>query len=329
MTKELAKNNETAAPAQAPKNITDVVQMRVTDMMEKRELFMPANYSPENALKSAWLKLQEVEDKNHNKALQVCTRGSIMNSLLDMVVQGLTPAKNQCYFVVYGNQLTLMRSYMGTVAVAKRFSDVADVVANCIFEGDDFEFEIDPMTGLHKITRHKTSFENIDITKIKGAYAVVLRKKAEPYVEIMTMDQIKKAWGQGATKGGSPAHKNFTEEMAKKTVINRACKRFINTSDDSPVLVDAFNRTTESEYNREERTYYDAEADVIVDVEDKELTSQAASAIFGEPEAEPSTNVAEEPEETQLTEEEKAEIEAMEAAEALREEGERNAVDQR
>ena len=145
----------------------------------------------------------------------------------------------------------------------------------------------------------------------------------------MTMDQIKKAWGQGATKGGSPAHKDFTEEMAKKTVINRACKRFINTSDDSPVLVDAFNRTTESEYNREERTYYDAEADVIVDVEDKELTSQAASAIFGEPEAEPSTNVAEEPEETQLTEEEKAEIEAMEAAEALREEGERNAVDQR
>ena len=117
--------------------------------------------------------------------------------------------------------------------------------------------------------------------------------------------------------------------MAKKTVINRACKRFINTSDDSPVLVDAFNRTTESEYNREERTYYDAEADVIVDVEDKELTSQAASAIFGEPEAEPPTNVAEEPEETQLTEEEKAEIEAMEAAEALREEGERNAVDQR
>lgn len=326
MTKELAKKQEGAAVSRAPKNITDVVQLRVTDMMEQGELFMPADYSPENALKSAWLKLQEVEDKNHNRALDVCSKESVMNSLLDMVVQGLTPAKNQCYFVVYGKQLTLMRSYMGTVAVAKRFSDVADVVANCIFEGDDFEFEIDPMTGLHKITKHKTSFDNIDITKIKGAYAVVLRKEGDPYVEIMTMDQIKKAWGQGATKGGSPAHKNFTEEMAKKTVINRACKRFINTSDDSPVLVDSFNRTTESEYQREDRTYYDAEADVIVDVEDKDLTSQAASAVFGEPAEAPSGN---EMDANRLTEEEKAEIEEMEAAEAAREAGEMDAVDQR
>ena len=35
MTKELAKKNETDAPAPAPKNIKDVVKMRVTDMMEK------------------------------------------------------------------------------------------------------------------------------------------------------------------------------------------------------------------------------------------------------------------------------------------------------
>ncbi|WP_243124300.1 recombinase RecT [Clostridium sp. AWRP] len=38
------------------------------------------------------------------------------------MMQGLTPAKKQCYFVVYGKQLQLMRSYMGTAAVTKRLN---------------------------------------------------------------------------------------------------------------------------------------------------------------------------------------------------------------
>ena len=36
--------------------------------------------------------------------------------------------------------------------------------------------------------------------------------------------------------------------MAKRTVINRAAKAFLNTSDDSDLLVDAINRTTENEF---------------------------------------------------------------------------------
>lgn len=283
MSNEIRKQ-ETAI---APKNITEEVQRKIAAMTQNQELFMPADYSPENALKSAWLKLQEAEDKNHNKALDVCTKPSIANALLDMVVQGLSPAKNQCYFVVYGRELTLMRSYMGTIAAAKRFSDVENVFANVIYEGDDFSFSIDPETGLRHITRHEQSFENIDITKIRGAYAVVVRKDAENYIEIMTMDQIRKAWAQGATKGGSPAHKNFTEEMAKKTVINRACKLFVNTSDDKPVLVDAFNRTTESDYGKTEKRYYDESSDVVIDVEDEELNAAATEAVFGEQKAHP------------------------------------------
>ena len=281
MSNEIQKTEVAATTALAPKNITDVVLGKVNGMMSRQELFMPANYSPENALKSAWLKLQSVEDRNHNKALDVCTKASICNALLDMVVQGLSPAKNQCYFVPYGNELTLMRSYMGTVAVAKRFSNVKDVRAEVIYEADDFEYEIDHTTGLKKIIKHATSFKNIDITKIIGAYAVITRDGEENYVEVMTMQQIRTAWGQGATKGNSPAHKNFTEEMAKKTVINRACKMFINTSDDSPVLTEAFNRTTESDYRNEERKYYDMTNDVVVDVDDEDITSHAAETVFG------------------------------------------------
>ncbi|QAT44142.1 recombinase RecT [Aminipila luticellarii] len=266
--------------AKKERNITDMVLGRVSQLTSRGELITPADYSPENALKSAWLILQEVKDRNQNLALNTCSKESICNALLDMVVQGLSPAKKQCYFVPYGNQLQLSRSYMGTVAVAKRFSDVKDVFANCIYEGDLFEYEIDVNTGNRKIVKHTQSFENIDITKIRGAYAVVIRENADNFVEIMTMEQIRKAWGQGATKGNSGAHKNFTEEMAKKTVINRACKMFVNTSDDSAILTEAYNRTTESDYSKEDRLIYDTDAEVIVDVEDAKKIEEMNENIF-------------------------------------------------
>lgn len=39
--------------------------------------------------------------------------------------------------------------------------------------------------------------------------------------------------------------------MAKKTVINRAAKFFINISDDSDILADSINKTTADEYDND------------------------------------------------------------------------------
>ena len=264
-----------SAVVKAEKNITDVVLNKVAGFAQVGELVLPQDYSAENALKAAWLALQTVEDRDGNKALKICSQSSIANSLLDMVVQGLNPAKKQCYFIVYGKELTLQRSYMGTVAVAKRFSGVKEVHAQVVYEGDEFEYEIDPMTANIRITKHTQSLNNIDISKIRAVYAVVIKEDGTPYVEIMTMDQVKKAWNQGAIKGGSPAHKNFTEEMAKKTVINRACKLFVNTTTDSALLVDSFNRVTSNDYRRDDEPE-------IIDVEENELKSVAEAAVFGD-----------------------------------------------
>ena len=60
----------------------------------------------------------------------------------------------------------------------------------------------------------------------------------------MNISQIKSAWNQGAQLKEIVEHtKNFTDEMAKKTVINRACKNFVCTSDDSDILIESINRT--------------------------------------------------------------------------------------
>ena len=215
-------------------NISEQVLSRIEQFQKDGSMILPKNYSVENHMKSAWLALQEVEDKEHNKALQICTKESIANSLLDMVLQGLSVSKKQGYFIMYGNKLIFQRSYFGTIALAKRAGGmVSEPVANVIYEGDDFQYEIDPKTAKVSIIKHSQKLENIDNSKIKGAYALVTLADGTTQVTIMSMQQIRAAWGQGATKGNSPAHKNFAEEMAKKTVIGRACKAIINSSDDA------------------------------------------------------------------------------------------------
>lgn len=215
-------------------NISEQVLARIETFQKAGDMTLPKDYSVENHMKSAWLILQSTQDRNGNYALQVCTKDSIANALFDMVLQGLAVSKKQGYFIVYGNRLEFQRSYFGTIALAKRAGGIkGEPVANVIYEGDEFVYSIDPKTARISIIKHEQKIENIDNTKIKAAYALVTLPDGSTQVTIMSMQQIRAAWNQGATKGNSPAHKNFAEEMAKKTVIGRACKAIINSSDDA------------------------------------------------------------------------------------------------
>lgn len=230
------QNNGAQTPQNLPllqKNITDTVMSRVKDLEETGGIIFPQNYSAQNHIKSAWFDLQQTKDKDGRPALQVCTADSIANSLLDMVIQALSVSKKQGYFIVYGTRLEFQRSYFGTIALAKRVGMKDEPVANVIYEGDNFVYQIDPKTGLTEVISHEQKLENIDNAKIKGAYAIVNLPSGKTQTTLMTIAQIRAAWGQGATKGNSPAHKNFGEEMSKKSVIGRACKTIINSSDDS------------------------------------------------------------------------------------------------
>lgn len=225
------------------KNVTDNVLARIKDLQETGDIALPQNYNCANALKSAYLILSETVDRDKKPVLQSCSKESICNTLLDMCIQGLSPAKKQCYFIPYGGKLQLSKSYLGNIAAIKRLKDVEDIKAYCIYEGDEFEQEFDLDTATLKISKFNPRFENINLDKIKGAFAIVIGTDGPIYTEVMNINQIKAAWNQGAAKGNSGAHKNFTDEMAKKTVINRACKHFVSTSDDSDLLVSAFERT--------------------------------------------------------------------------------------
>lgn len=268
-------------------NISEQVLAKINQFQSDGGLTLPDNYSVENHMKSAWLVLQNTKDREGKAALEVCTKESIANSLLDMVLQGLAVSKKQGYFIVYGKKLEFQRSYFGSVALAKRAGGIkTEPVANVIYEGDDFVYSIDPKTGLMQIIKHDQKIENIDNTKIKAAYAVVQLPNGTTQVTIMSMKQIQAAWGQGATKGASPAHKNFGEEMAKKTVIGRACKMIINSSDDAWIY-DGKRDEQDSDTPREQRDseifHGKPDAVDVMDVKYEDVTHQHEEPIAEAP----------------------------------------------
>lgn len=245
------------------KQITDIVFNKVVDLQARGAIDFPNNYSVGNALKSAYLILQEAKTREKKPVLQVCTQESIANTLLDMVVQGLNPTKQQCYFIPYGNQLTLSRSYLGTIALTKRLKGVKDVVAYPIYKNDKLDIGFDILTGKTKINEFKPALDH-KAQDLIGALCIVVGENEILYLEYMNMEQIRNAWNQGTMKGNSPAHKNFPDQMAIKTVINRVCKKYVNAADDSDKIADLISKTAEEVDN-------ELEVEMITNANAKEL----------------------------------------------------------
>ena len=265
----MSENQMEVRPAQQPQsmarakeNMVDSVMARVEEMQNAGQLQFPGNYSVGNALQSAWLKIQETKDINGRPALDVCTKASVANALLNTAIQGLSPAKNQVYFIVYGNQLQAQRSYFGTMAATKRLPGVKDIWADVVYEGDTFKAH--KVRGNWVIDEHDSSPENINPEKITHAYCIIETETGD-HVEIMNKSQIDRSWTR-SRNSKQTVHKEFPDQMAKRTVINRACKMFVNSSDDADVITAAFAETGDYYDNAdyvEEKPVVDSRMDAL------------------------------------------------------------------
>jgi len=252
------------------------VENAVISLTARGGLDLPKDYSAANALRAAALILQETVDKDKKPVLESCSKISIINSLLKMIVLGLNPLKKQCYFVAYGGKLTLMVSYQGKILLAKR-AGLKNINAQVVYKGDIFEYSIDDF-GLVKISKHEQKLTNIE-NEIIAAYCVFELENGFKNTVIMTMNQIKKAWLQGTAykADGNSAHQKFTDEMAKKTVISRALKTIINSSDDFANLIE------DNEEEQEQAETKDIDYTTIIDLEEaeseNEISENKAEAI--------------------------------------------------
>jgi len=241
------------------KSVVDIVSEKVREFLNSGQLDLPKNYSVDNALKSAYLILNTVQNKDGKKVMEdgklmgVVTKASIANAVLDMVVQGLNPGKKQCYFIVYGTSIICQRSYFGSMAVAEMVNPaIKDWGYNVVYEGDTFKYGIH--NGKASVIEHAQDLDNIDKANIRAAYAMALDKDGTPIkTEIMTIEEIHQAWAQSKMKPfnekgelrAESTHGRFARDMALKTVINKVAKFIINASSDNALLLERINRAEE------------------------------------------------------------------------------------
>lgn len=225
--------------------VTKVAQ-KIEQMQEQGQISLPSNYSAANALQAAYFTLTAVDFKTKVALIDKVTPESVAFALQDMAIQGLSVAKKQGYFIAYGDKLQFQRSYHGTQAVIKRLTGIKEIWANVIWKDEEFEVEYNER-GVLTFKSHKANWKAATGQKedIEGAYCIIEHEDGRQYLTVMTMAEILTSWSQSSNQS---VQNKYPQEMAKRTVINRAAKAFLNTSDDSDLLVDAINRTTENEF---------------------------------------------------------------------------------
>ncbi|UJL25310.1 recombinase RecT [Lactiplantibacillus plantarum] len=256
--------------------LVTMVNNNIEDMKNNEGLSLPPDYSVGNALNSAYLILSDTT--KGQPLLDKCDQGSVIKALMNMAIQGLSPAKNQCYFIPYGNQLVMQRSYFGSISVVKRLSNVKDIQAQVVHKDDTFK--IGGENGVLVVKEFEPNFENLD-KPIIGAFAWIEDINGNRTYTVMTKKDIDTSWSHAKTK---KVQNEFPEEMAKRTVINRAAKFYINSSSDNDLFVKAVNDTTSSEYeNDNPKDVTPAKRSLVADVAE----NKAEKVESAEPAKEP------------------------------------------
>ena len=156
---------------------------------------------------------------NEKPELQKYGANQLKAGLVKGAYLGLDFYSQECYLVPFGNTLTFMPGYKGDMKLAKKYSirPIKDIYAKLVREGDEFEEVIE--RGEQTINFKPKPFNDGNII---GAFAVVLYKDGGMEYDSMSLTDLENTRNQSKAKN-SPAWKNFTGQMYKKTVLHRLC----------------------------------------------------------------------------------------------------------
>ena len=157
---------------------------------------------------------------NENPNIAKYGQQKIMAGLLKGAYLGLDFYSKECYLVPYGNDLNYQTDYRGAKKLAKKYSirPIKDIYAKLVHEGDLFEEKI--IGGEQSFDFKPKPFND---GKIIGAFAVVFYTDGGMAYDTMSLADLENT-RKASKASNSPAWKNFTGEMYKKTVLHRLCK---------------------------------------------------------------------------------------------------------
>ena len=198
-----------------PKQELAVKQASLKDLIsgdkfkEQVALALPKHMTPERFTRIALTAI------TRTPKLQDCTQTSLFKCLLDLSAAGLEPDGRRAYLIPYGNECTLILSYMGMIELVRRSGDVVSIRSELVCENDEFSWENGKVT--HKVEWRKPRGE------IQAVYAEAVLRSGETQTATMTKDEVD-AIRKRSRSGSSGPWVTDYGEMAKKTSLRRLCK---------------------------------------------------------------------------------------------------------
>ena len=157
---------------------------------------------------------------NDSPDLQKYGKTQLILGLTKGATLGLDFFNKEAYLVPYGSKLNYQTSYTGSVKLAKKYSirPIKDIYAKLVREGDEFTESV--VGGEQTIDFKPMPFNS---NPIVGAFAVCLFTDGGIQYDTMSLTELENT-RKHSKASNSPAWKDFTGEMYKKTVLRRLCK---------------------------------------------------------------------------------------------------------
>jgi recombination protein RecT len=211
---------------------------------DRKELALPSNVSVEAFKNAAIVAVQD------NPAILNCNEASVMKAIRTIAAAGLVPDGREAAIVPFKGQAQAMPMVFGLIKSARRSGDVTDIRAHIVYQNELDQGRFDYVVGDAESLVHKPLLFG-DKGDAVAAYAIAKLKDGTIVREFMDKEQVEKVRKSSPQQRGkanpSGIWQDWTEEMWKKTVIRRLCKRLdlsaedvrrVNVEQDAPQFKD-------------------------------------------------------------------------------------------
>lgn len=210
-------------------NEISVIRQSVLRMQPEFRNALPSHIPVERFVRTVMTSIQS------NPDLVRADKASLFSSATKCAQDGLLPDGREAAFVVFSTKdkasgewikkVQYIPMVQGIMKKARNSGDINSIVAHVVRKNDDFSYDV----ASDKVPHHKPDWfgERGDVV---GAYAIIHLKEGDPIVEIMSKNDIEAIRSRSKSKDSGPWVTDW-EEMARKTVIKRACKYAPSSTD--------------------------------------------------------------------------------------------------
>lgn len=208
------------------------VRSNLTRMAPEFSAALPSHIPAERFIRTAITAVQLQPE------LLSADRRSLLGACMKAAQDGLLPDGRDAALVIFrgkgGSQVQYMPMIGGILKKLRNSGELASISAHVVYERDEFAYEL----GTNEQITHRP---HLSSTETRGrpiaVYAVAKTKDGGVYHEVMSVEEVEKV--RAVSRAGSSANSPWAQwwdEMARKTVIRRICKRLPSSADTDQMM---------------------------------------------------------------------------------------------